>query len=354
MTHNLVALVYGSTGQDGSYLIEFLLEKGYTVHGVIRRSSNINTQRIDHIYQDSHTPNARLKLHYGDLTDANSITALIHKIHPDEIYNLGAMSHVKISFEIPEYTTNVDALGTLHILEAIRTLPEDVVKPKYYQAGTSELFGGVSDTPNNELTPFNPRSPYAVAKLYAHWITRNYREAYGLYAVNGILHNHTSPRRGHNFVEQKIVRAAVRIKYGMEKCLYLGNLNAKRDIGHAKDYISAIYLMMHNTQPKDYVVATGKTYSVRSIVETVFEIIGMPILWVGEGINEMGVTQNTAGIVVRVDERYFRPTEVDVLLGDASKIKEELEWCETYTLRDILEEMVSSETSKLRQNKNLA
>ena len=300
-----VALITGITGQDGSYLAELLLEKGYEVHGIIRRSSSINTDRIDHIFQN-------VKLHYGDLTDSTNIVAVIQKVQPNEIYNLGAQSHVKVSFEVPEYTADVDAMGTLRVLEAVRLLGmEDRVR--IYQASTSELYGLVQEIPQKESTPFYPRSPYGVAKLYGYWITKNYREAYGMYACTGILFNHESPRRGETFVTRKITRALSKISIGLQDCLYLGNLNAKRDWGHAKDFVEAMWLMLQQEEPEDFVIATGKQYSVREFVEEAAYYFGMKIVWMGEGLNEIGYDLNTKKEVIRVDPKYFRPAEVETL-----------------------------------------
>jgi GDPmannose 4,6-dehydratase len=325
-----VALITGITGQDGSYLAEFLLEKGYEVHGIIRRSSSINTDRIDHIYP-------RLKLHYGDLTDGSSLIRLIQEIKPTEIYNLGAQSHVKVSFEIPEYTGQVDALGTLRVLEAVRLLgmEKDV---RIYQASTSELYGLVQQTPQSETTPFYPRSPYGVAKLYGYWIVKNYRESYGMHCSSGILFNHESPRRGETFVTRKIVQALSRISMGYQQSVELGNLNAKRDWGHAKDFVEAMWLMLQEPEPDDYVIATGEQYSVKQFVETAAPYFGMIIKWEGEGLNEVGIDQN--GMVrVRVNEKYFRPAEVETLLGDPSKAKKKLGWRPQFTFEKLVEDM---------------
>lgn len=332
------ALITGITGQDGSYLAELLLEKGYEVHGIKRRSSSFNTSRIDHIYQDPHESNVRFKLHYGDLTDSMNITRIIQEVQPDEIYNLGAMSHVAVSFEEPEYTANVDAIGTLRILEAVRLLG---LKSKIYQASTSELYGLVQEVPQKESTPFYPRSPYAVAKMYGYWITVNYREAYGMYACNGILFNHESPRRGGTFVTKKIVEAAKKIVKGEQDCLYLGNLDAKRDWGHAKDYVNAMWLMLQQETPKDYVIATGITTSVRDFAVKVFERLGMPIQFNGSGLDEVGYLKG-GKVVVRVDPIYYRPTEVDLLLGDWSKAKNELGWSPSYDLDSLIDDMLEN------------
>jgi GDPmannose 4,6-dehydratase len=325
-----VALITGITGQDGSYLAEFLLEKGYEVHGIIRRSSSINTDRIDHIYP-------RLKLHYGDLTDGSSLIRLIQEIKPTEIYNLGAQSHVKVSFEIPEYTGQVDALGTLRILEAVRLLgmEKDV---RIYQASTSELYGLVQQTPQSETTPFYPRSPYGVAKLYGYWIVKNYRESYNMHCSSGILFNHESPRRGETFVTRKIVQGLSRISTGYQSCIELGNLNAKRDWGHAKDFVEAMWLMLQEPEPDDYVIATGEQYSVKQFVDTAAPYFGMRITWEGEGLNEVGVDQDNI-VRIRVNERYFRPAEVETLLGDSSKARKKLGWRPQFTFEKLVEDM---------------
>ena len=317
------ALITGITGQDGSYLAELLLEKGYEVHGMIRRSSSFNTGRIDHIYRDPHEKNVHLFLHYGDLNDASSINTLLRTIKPDEIYNLGAQSHVRVSFDIPEYTGEVDALGAVRILEGIR---ETEIDTKFYQASSSELYGKVVETPQKETTPFYPRSPYACAKAYAFYITQNYRESYGMYACNGILFNHESPRRGETFVTRKITRAAARIKLGKQECLYLGNLDAKRDWGFAGDYVEAMWLMLQQERADDYVIATGETYMVRTFAEMVFARLGMPLEWQGSGLDEIGIDRATGRELIRIDPKYFRPAEVDLLLGDPSKAKRELGW----------------------------
>ena len=326
-----VALVTGITGQDGSYLAELLLETGYEVHGIVRRSSLINTDRIDPIYDD-------IKLHYGDMTDAGSIIHIIQKVKPDEIYNLAAQSHVKVSFELPEYTGTVDGLGTLRILEAIRILgmENDV---RIYQASTSELYGKVQEIPQTETTPFYPRSPYGVAKLYGYWIVKNYREAYGLHASSGILFNHESPRRGETFVTRKITQGLSRISVGVQDALYLGNLDAKRDWGHAKDYVEAMWLMLQQDQPDDYVIATGEQHSVREFVELAAPLFGLDIEWVGEGLDEKGVDKTTGRSIIEVSEKYFRPTEVDSLLGDATKAKEKLGWEPKTTFKQLVEDM---------------
>jgi GDPmannose 4,6-dehydratase len=325
------ALISGISGQDGSYLAELLLEKGYEVHGIIRRSSSINTQRIDHIYND-------IKLHYGDLTDSTNLVRVIQQIQPDEIYNLGAQSHVKVSFEIPEYTADVDAMGTLRILEAVRLLGmEDRVR--IYQASTSELYGLVRETPQRETTPFYPRSPYGVAKLYGYWITRNYREAYGMYACTGILFNHESPRRGPTFVTRKIVQGLSKISVGLQDVLELGNLNAKRDWGHAEDFVKAMWLMLQQDEPDDYVIATGVQYSVRDFVEKAAPYFGMNIVWEGEGLDEVGIDKNTGKIIIRVNSKYFRPAEVETLLGDATKARQKLGWEPKISFEQLVEDM---------------
>jgi len=328
------ALITGITGQDGSYLAELLLEKGYEVHGIVRRSSLINTHRIDHIYD-----NPNLTLHYGDLTDATNIIGVIKKTEPDEIYNLGAQSHVKVSFETPEYTGNVDGLGTLRVLEAVRLLGmED--KVRIYQASTSELYGKVQETPQTETTPFYPRSPYGVAKLYGFWIVKNYRESYGMHASSGILFNHESPRRGETFVTRKITRGLSRISVGLQDCLYLGNLDAKRDWGHAKDYARAMWLMLQQDEPDDYVIATGEQYTVREFVDKASNYFGMKIEWMGEGMDEVGYDWNTKRPVVKVSDKYFRPAEVESLLGDATKAKEKLGWEPEISFKELIEDMV--------------
>ena len=333
-----VALITGITGQDGAYLAELLLKKGYIVHGVKRRSSLFNTDRIDHLYQDPHVDNAKFKLHYGDLTDSTNLIRIIQQVQPDEIYNLAAMSHVAVSFETPEYTANADGIGTLRILEAIRILGL-VKKTRFYQASTSELYGLVQEIPQKETTPFYPRSPYAVAKLYAYWITVNYREAYGIYACNGILFNHESPVRGETFVTRKITRALARIKLGLQDCLYLGNLDALRDWGHAKDFVEMQWLMLQQEQPEDFVIATGVQYSVRDFVNTAAKELGIRITWKGQGVEETGADQN-GKVIVKVDPRYFRPTEVETLLGDPSKAKQKLGWTPKVTFQELVSEMV--------------
>ena len=347
-----VALITGVTGQDGSYLAEFLLEKGYEVHGIKRRSSQFNTQRVDHIYQDPHIDNVRFKLHYGDLTDTSNLTRLLAEIRPDEVYNLGAQSHVAVSFEAPEYTADVDAIGTLRLLEAIRFLGLEN-KTRFYQASTSELYGLVQEIPQKEATPFYPRSPYAVAKLYAYWITVNYREAYGIYACNGILFNHESPRRGETFVTRKITRGLANIAQGLEDCLYLGNMDALRDWGHAKDYVRMQWLMLQQEQPEDFVIATGVQFSVRQFVQWSAEHLGITLRFEGSGVDEVGIVESISGdsapalkvgdVIVRVDKRYFRPSEVETLLGDPSKAKQKLGWTPEITVQEMCAEMVAED-----------
>ena len=333
-----IALITGITGQDGSYLAELLLGKGYIVHGIKRRSSLFNTDRIDHLYQDPHLDNQRFILHYGDLTDSTNLIRIIQQVQPDEIYNLAAMSHVAVSFESPEYTANADGIGTLRILEAIRILGLEK-KTKFYQASTSELYGLVQETPQKESTPFYPRSPYAVAKLYSYWITVNYREAYGIYACNGILFNHESPVRGETFVTRKITRALARIKLGLQDCLYLGNLDSLRDWGHAKDYVEMQWMMLQQDIPEDFVIATGIQNSVRDFVNAASKELDIKIDWIGVGENEMGVDQN-GNVIVKVDPRYFRPTEVETLLGDPTKAKEKLGWSPKITFEELVAEMI--------------
>ena len=330
-----VALITGVTGQDGSYLAELLLEKGYEVHGVKRRASSLNTERVDQIFDT----NKNFKLHYGDLTDSTNLIRIIQEVQPDEIYNLGAQSHVKVSFETPEYTANSDAVGTLRLLEAIRILGMEK-KVRFYQASTSEMFGKVQEVPQTENTPFYPRSPYGVSKLYAHWITKNYREAYGIHASSGILFNHESPRRGETFVTRKITRGMSRISVGMQDILYLGNLDAKRDWGHAKDYVRAMWMMLQQDEPDDYVIATGQQHSVRDFVEKTAPYFGISINWMGEGLDEVGYDWNLKRPIVKVSDKYFRPTEVDSLLGDASKAKEKLGWEPEITFDELIEDMV--------------
>lgn len=334
-----VALITGITGQDGAYLAEFLLKKGYIVHGVKRRSSLFNTDRIDHLYQDPHVDNAKFKLHYGDLTDSTNLIRIIQQVQPDEIYNLAAMSHVAVSFETPEYTANADGIGTLRILEAIRILGLEK-KTRFYQASTSELYGLVQETPQKETTPFYPRSPYAVAKMYAYWITVNYREAYGIYACNGILFNHESPLRGETFVTRKITRALARIKLNLQDCLYLGNMDSLRDWGHAKDYVEMQWLMLQQEQPEDFVIATGVQYSVRDFVNAAAKELGIQMRWEGAGVDEKGYDIVTGKCIVQVDARYFRPTEVETLLGDPTKAKEKLGWIPKTTFQELVSEMV--------------
>ncbi len=346
------ALITGATGQDGSYLIQFLLEKGYTVHGIKRRSSSFNTQRIDHFYKDPHDPDNRFRLHYGDLTDSTNLIRLVEEIEPDEIYNLAAQSHVKVSFDTPEYTANTDGLGTLRLLEAIRLLGLEK-KTRFYQASTSELFGKVREIPQKETTPFYPRSPYAVAKLYAYWITVNYREAYGMHASNGILFNHESPVRGETFVTRKITRAAARIKYGLEHKLYLGNLDAKRDWGHARDYVEGMWLILQQPEPDDYVLATGKTTSIRDFVTMAFRHAGFEIAWRGHGLEEKGIDAASGKVLVEVDPAYFRPTEVDLLLGDATKAREKLGWTPRHSLEELVREMMEHDLVEARKERYL-
>jgi GDPmannose 4,6-dehydratase len=334
------ALITGITGQDGSYLAELLLEKGYEVHGMIRRSSSFNTGRINHIYRDPHEKDVRLFLHYGDLNDASSINTLLRSIRPDEIYNLGAQSHVRVSFDVPEYTAEVDGLGAVRLLEGIR---ETGLDTRFYQASSSELFGKVVETPQRETTPFYPRSPYACAKAYAFYITMNYRESYGIYACNGILFNHESPRRGETFVTRKITRAAARIRLGMQECLYLGNMDAKRDWGFAGDYVEAMWLMLQQEQPEDYVIATGETWSVRTFAEKVFHRLGMPLEWRGSGVDEVGIDTGNGRTVIRIDPKYFRPAEVDLLLGDPSKARRQLGWRQKTSFDELVTMMTDSD-----------
>ncbi len=341
------ALITGITGQDGSYLAEFLLEKGYIVHGIKRRASSFNTQRVDHIYQDPHIEGANFKLHYGDLTDTSNLVRIVQETQPDEIYNLGAQSHVAVSFESPEYTADVDALGSLRILEAIRILGLEK-KTRFYQASTSELYGLVQETPQKETTPFYPRSPYAVAKMYAYWITVNYREAYGIYACNGILFNHESPRRGETFVTRKITRALANISQGLEECLFMGNIDALRDWGHAKDYVRMQWLMLQQDKPEDFVIATGVQYSVRQFIEKTAAALGMQIRWEGTGIAEVGYWDKKP--IIRIDPRYFRPTEVETLLGDPSKAKEKLGWVPEITLDQMVQEMVATDLADAKKH----
>jgi GDPmannose 4,6-dehydratase len=356
-----IALITGITGQDGSYLAEFLIEKGYSVHGIKRRASSLNTQRLDHIYLDPHNGITNFKLHYGDLSDSSNLMRIIKELQPDEIYNLGAQSHVAVSFEAPEYTADVDAMGTLRILEAIRILGLEK-KTRFYQASTSELYGMVQETPQRETTPFYPRSPYAVAKLYAYWITVNYREAYGMYACNGILFNHESPRRGETFVTRKITRGLANINQGLEDCIYMGNIDALRDWGHAKDYVRMQWMMMQQDQPDDFVIATGKQYSVRQFIEWSAAELDMQLLWEGEGVNEVGYWVNRSSNefsipvsprsqpIVRIDPRYFRPAEVDTLLGDSSKAKIKLGWVPEITAQEMCSEMVAHDLALAKQH----
>ncbi len=343
------ALITGVTGQDGAYLAELLLKKGYEVHGIKRRASLFNTDRIDHLYQDPHESDRRFVLHYGDLTDSTNLIRIIQQVQPDEIYNLAAQSHVQVSFETPEYTANADALGTLRILEAIRILGLEK-KTRFYQASTSELYGMVRETPQNEKTPFYPRSPYAAAKLYAYWITVNYREAYGIFGCNGILFNHESPIRGETFVTRKITRGLVRIKLGLQDCLYLGNLEGKRDWGHARDYVELMHLMLQQEQPKDYVIATGKQYSVRDFVDVAGKEVGFHMRWEGTGVDEKGYDQKTGKCIVAVDKRYYRPTEVETLLGDASLAREVLGWKPKTTFKEMVAEMVAQDLKEANRD----
>ncbi|MDC0859225.1 GDP-mannose 4,6-dehydratase [Candidatus Pelagibacter sp.] len=336
-----VALIFGVTGQDGSYLAEFLLKKNYIVNGVKRRSSSINTFRVDHIYQDPHEKNYRFRLHYGDITDSSSVSSLIKKIKPDEIYNLAAQSHVAVSFEVPEYTANADALGVLRILEAIKFHKLEK-KTKFYQAGTSEMYGKVQSIPQNEKTNFYPLSPYGVAKLYGHWITKNYREAYDIFACNGILFNHESPRRGETFVTKKIISALCKIKEGKQKKLYLGNINAKRDWGHARDYCEAMWKMLQQKKPNDYVIATGKQYSIKQFIDLTAKKLNMQIRWKGKGIKEKGI-DNNGKIIIECDKNYFRPLDVNTLLGDARKARNILKWKPKVNISSLIEEMIKSE-----------
>jgi GDPmannose 4,6-dehydratase len=358
-----IALITGITGQDGSYLAEFLIEKGYLVHGIKRRSSSFNTQRLDHIYQDPHVVNPRLKLHYGDLSDTSNLVRIIQQTQPDEIYNLGAQSHVAVSFESPEYTVDIDAVGTLRLLEAIRILGLEK-KTRFYQASTSELYGLVQEVPQRETTPFYPRSPYAAAKLYAYWITVNYREAYGMYACNGILFNHESPRRGETFVTRKITRGLCNIAQGLESCLYMGNIDALRDWGHAKDYVRMQWLMLQQEKPDDFVIATGIQYSVRQFIEMAAQQLGFTVAWQGQGLDEVGVVEQitcdnfaercpairTGMVFMRIDPHYFRPTEVETLLGDPTKAREKLGWSPEITLKEMVAEMVESDLLNARRS----
>lgn len=345
------ALITGITGQDGAYLAEFLLEKGYEVHGLRRRASLFNTARIDHLYEDMHSENARMFLHYGDLTDTPSISRVVRDIRPDEIYNLAAQSHVGVSFVQPEYTANVDAVGTLRVLEAVRSA-DLTEKTRIYQASTSELFGLVQTVPQNESTPFYPRSPYAVAKMYAYWITVNYREAYNMYACNGVLFNHESPIRGETFVTRKITRGLARIKHGVQEKLYMGNINSLRDWGHARDYVRMMWLMLQEDQPDDYVIATGEQHSVRKFIEIVSEKLDMPISWEGEGVDEKGVTAD-GRTIIEIDPKYYRPTEVETLLGDASKAAKKLNWVPQISFEELVTEMVEADDAAAMREKHL-
>ena len=343
------ALVTGVTGQDGAYLAEFLLDKGYEVHGIKRRASSLNTARVDHLYKDPHEVDVKFYMHYGDLTDSTNLIRIIQEVQPDEIYNLAAQSHVKVSFESPEYTANTDALGTLRLLEAIRILKLEG-KTRFYQASTSELYGKVQEIPQKETTPFYPRSPYAVAKLYAYWITVNYREAYGIYACNGILFNHESPIRGETFVTRKITRGMARIKMGMQDALYLGNLDAKRDWGHARDYIRMQWMMLQQSEPEDYVIATGEQHSVREFVELAAEKLEIPLRWEGQGVDEKGINTETGCVIVAVDARYFRPTEVETLLGDGTKAREKLGWQPSISFGELVAEMVEADLKEAQRD----
>lgn len=347
-----VALITGITGQDGAYLAAFLLAKGYEVHGIKRRSSLLNTDRIDHLYQDPHEKNVKLKLHYGDLSDSTNIIRIVQEVQPDEIYNLGAMSHVQVSFDSPEYTANVDGLGTLRVLEAVRILGL-TKKTKIYQASTSELYGLVQEIPQKETTPFYPRSPYAVAKMYGFWITVNYREAYGMYACNGILFNHESPIRGETFVTRKITRAAAKISLGLQEKLFLGNMDAKRDWGHAKDYIEAMWLMLQQDKPEDFVIATGVTTTVREFVRLAFLEVGIEVEFKGEGVNEIGFDKKTGRELIFVDPEYFRPTEVDLLIGDPTKAQTKLNWKPKYDLNALVREMAQSDLELFKREQYL-
>ncbi|MBI2967483.1 MAG: GDP-mannose 4,6-dehydratase [Bacteroidetes bacterium] len=352
MKKSKVALITGITGQDGAYLAEYLLKKGYLVHGIKRRSSLLNTQRIDHLYKDPHEEKLNFKLHYGDLTDSTNLIRIIQESQPDEIYNLAAQSHVMVSFETPEYTANADAVGTLRLLEAIRILKLES-KTKFYQASTSELYGLIQEPVQNERTPFYPRSPYAVAKLYAYWITKNYREAYNIFTCNGILFNHESPIRGETFVTRKITRAAARIKLGLQEKLFLGNLNAKRDWGHAKDYVDGMWRIMQLDRPDDFVLATGESHSVREFTEIAFGEAGIELTWKGKDKNEKGIDRETGKILVEVDGRYFRPTEVDELIGDAFKARKILGWKPRHTFKELVKEMVESDIELFKKDKHL-
>jgi GDPmannose 4,6-dehydratase len=347
------ALITGITGQDGAYLAEFLLGKGYEVHGIKRRASSFNTDRIDHLYQDPHERNVHLHLHYGDLTDATNLIRIVQHVQPDEIYNLAAQSHVAVSFETPEYTANADALGTLRLLEAIRILGLEK-KARFYQASTSEMFGRVQETPQKETTPFYPRSPYGAAKVYGHWITVNYREAYGMFACSGILFNHESPIRGETFVTRKITRGLARIHSGLESCLYLGNLHSMRDWGHARDYVRAQWLMLQQPEPDDYVIATGEQHSVREFVTRAAVELGMNVEWRGKGLDEQGFDLNSGRAVIKVDQRYFRPTEVDTLLGDPTKARSKLHWKPEASFESLVQEMVAADREIARRDAAMA
>jgi GDPmannose 4,6-dehydratase len=347
------ALITGVTGQDGAYLSEFLLAKGYAVHGVKRRASSFNTDRIDHLYQDPHDSNVRLKLHYGDLTDSTNLIRIIQEVKPDEIYNLAAQSHVGVSFETPEYTANSDAVGTLRVLEAIRILSLEK-KTRFYQASTSEMFGKVQEVPQRETTPFYPRSPYGAAKVYAYWITVNYREAYGMFACNGILFNHESPMRGETFVSRKITRALTRIHIGLQETLYLGNLDSRRDWGHARDYVRAQWMILQQETPDDFVIATGKQFSVREFVVAAGSLLDMKIEWQGKGVDEVGIDTKTGRTYVRVDPRYFRPTEVETLLGDATKARKKLGWSPEVSFPELVAEMVQSDLDLAKRDSLVA
>ena len=346
------ALITGITGQDGAYLAELLLSKGYEVHGIKRRASLFNTDRIDHLYQDKHRNDVNFFLHHGDLTDATNLIRIIQEVQPNEIYNLGAQSHVKVSFEIPEYTANSDAVGTLRLLEAIRILKLEK-KVKFYQASTSELYGKVQESPQSENTPFYPRSPYGVAKLYAYWIVKNYREAYGMYACNGILFNHESPLRGETFVTRKITRAVAKISLGLQEKMYIGNLNAQRDWGHARDYVEGMWLMLQQEKPEDYVLATGVTTTVRDFCSMAFNEVGIAIKWEGKNNQEKGIDKSTGKVLVEVDPNYYRPTEVDLLIGDATKAKEQLDWEPKVTVSLLIKEMVSSDVALFKKEIHL-
>jgi GDPmannose 4,6-dehydratase len=347
------ALITGVTGQDGAYLAELLLSKGYEVHGIKRRASSFNTDRIDHLYQDPHERGVRLHLHYGDLTDATNLIRIVQLVQPDEIYNLAAQSHVAVSFETPEYTANADALGTLRLLEAIRILGLEK-KTRFYQASTSEMFGKVQETPQRETTPFYPRSPYGAAKVYGHWITVNYREAYGLYACSGILFNHESPIRGETFVTRKITRALARIHENLESCLFLGNLDSLRDWGHAKDYVRAQWLMLQQDEPQDFVIATGEQHSVREFVTAAARHLGVEMDWRGQGVSEQGINRKTGAVIVKVDPRYFRPTEVETLLGDATKARTKLGWMPELSFATLVQEMVTEDLQLARRDATIA